>query len=265
MSKKLGLALGAGGSRGVAHIGFLQALEEAYIRPSFVTGCSMGSIVGACYCAGASPAALKEAVEGLGLMDIAMFNIAPVRQNGLMKMGKARKRIVDIIGEKDFGELHIPFACVATDLVKGKTVVLDKGNVIDAALASSSIPGVFTPASVGEYQMLVDGGILERVPAKQLKKMGAEVIVAVDVLGDLAEEKEPSGKLINTLLRIIDIMDTRNTMNKRRGRMKYIDLYLEPELGDMDQYAVKNLGFAYDKGYELGLKWRDEIKLLMED
>lgn len=264
MKKKLGLALGSGGSRGVAHVGFLQALEEEGIRPDYVTGCSMGAIVGACYCAGVSPAKMKEAALKLSLPALAALNIAPFKQNGLMKMTKARKILSDLMGEKDFSELDIPFACVATDLVEGKTVTLRKGNVIDAALASSSIPGVFTPASFGGYEMLVDGGVLERVPAKQIKKMGAEIIVAVDVLGDLSREKAPTGRLINTVLRIIDIMDTRSTMNKRSGR-KYIDLYLEPALGAMDQYAVKNLAFAYDKGYELGCKWRDEIRLLTEE
>lgn len=262
--KKLGIVLGAGGSRGVAHIGFLQALEERGIRPDMVTGCSMGAIVGACYCAGVSPEEMRKTVVTLGLADLAALNIAPFRSNGLMKMTKARKLIVGLMGEKNFDELDIPFACVATDLVSGKTVVLDKGNVADAAIASGSIPGVFTPASFGEYQMLVDGGILERVPAKQIKSMGAEVIVAVDVLGDLAEGKMATGRLINTLLRVIDIMDTRNTENKRRSRKRYIDLYLEPDLGAMDQYQVKDLPFAYDKGYELGRKYCDEISALIQ-
>lgn len=262
--KKLGIVLGAGGSRGVAHIGFLQAIEEVGIRPALMTGCSMGAIVGACYCAGVSPAEMKQTVINLGLTDLAALNIAPFRSNGLMKMTKARKIITGLMGEKTFEELEIPFACVATDLISGKTVVLHEGNVADAAIASGSIPGVFTPASFGKYPMLVDGGILERVPAKQIKAMGAEVIVAVDVLGDLAEEKAATGRLINTLLRVIDIMDTQNTQSKRRSRKKYIDLYLEPELGSMDQYQVKDLQFAYDKGYELGVKHRDEILALTQ-
>ncbi len=263
--KKLGLALGSGGSRGVAHIGFLQALEEAGIRADYVTGCSMGSIVGACYCAGATPAAMKEAVICLKLGDLAALNVMPLRSNGLMKMTKARKRIVDFIGEKDFSELKIPFKCVATDLIQGKVVVLDEGSVVDAALASSSIPGAFTPASIGEHTMLVDGGILERVPAHLLRPMGAEVVVAVDVLGNLMVEKEVKGNLVDTLLRCIDIMDTRNTQRKHAARKHSVDLWLEPELGGMDQYRVKDLDFAYDKGYELGVAHRDEIMALLQD
>ncbi len=262
--KKFGLALGSGGSRGVAHVGFLQALEEAGIRPDYVTGCSMGSIVGACYCAGVSPQAMREAVVDLKLTDIAAVNAAPFHKNGLMKMTKARKRIVDLMGEKNFDELKIPFACVATDLIKGRVVVLDQGNVADAVIASSSIPGVFSPAEIGDHKMLVDGGILERVPTRELHHMGAEVIVAVDVLGNLMVEKEVKGNLVDTLLRCIDVMDTCTTQRKRIMR-KYVDLWLEPSLGPMDQYAVKDLRFAYEKGYELGKEHVEDIERLLRN
>lgn len=261
--KKLGFALGSGGSRGVAHIGFLQAMEEAGVRADFVTGCSMGSIVGACYCAGVKPSAMKDAVIDLKLADIASFNLPPFRKNGLMKMNKARKLIVDLMGDKTFEELEIPFACVATDLEYGKVAVLNSGNVVDAALASSSIPGAFSPAELNGH-IYVDGGILERVPCRELKEMGAEVIVAVDVLGNLVREKKMKGNVVDTLLRCIDIMDTRTTQKRRSGR-RYVNLWLEPALGAMDQYAVKDLPFAYDKGYELGTAYAAEIKKLAED
>jgi NTE family protein len=168
----------------------------------------------------------------------------------------------ELIGNKTFDELEIPFLCVATDLSEGRVVELSEGNVIDAILASSSIPGAFTPAEANGHKMLVDGGILERVPTKQLKNMGAEAIVAIDVLGDLTVKKL-SGNLVDTLLRCIDIMDTRATQRKRHHRSNDIDLWLEPDLGGMDQYKVKELSFAYDKGYELGVAHRDEIKQLI--
>ncbi len=262
--KKLGLALGSGGSRGVAHVGFLQALDEAGIKPEFVTGCSMGSIVGACYCAGISPARMREAVVDLKLTDIASLNPGAFHKNGLMKMTKARKLIVDLIGERTFDELEIPFACVATDLIRGCVVLLDQGNVADAIIASSSIPGVFTPASIGEYPMLVDGGILERVPTREVKNMGADVVVAVDVLGNLMMEKQVKGNLIDTLLRCIDIMDTRATQRKRVMR-RDADLWLQPKLGSMDQYSVKNLQFAYERGYRLGVSKAESIAMLLRD
>ncbi len=262
MRKKLGFALGAGGSRGVAHIGFLQAMREAGICADLVAGCSMGAVVGACYCAGISPAKMRSEVGGLKLSDLAALNLAPFRQNGLMKMTKIRKLVAALIGERTFDELEIPFACVATDLIEGKTVVLDSGNVVDATLASSSIPGAFTPAKFGPYKMLVDGGILERVPTRVLKQMGAEVIVAVDVLGNLAEEKQATGHLIDTVLRCIDIMDTHTTRRKQEQR-KYVDLWLEPPLGSMDQYKVKDMDFAYGKGYETGVNNAEKIRELI--
>ena len=263
MRKIFGLALGAGGARGIAHIGFLQAMDEAGLRPDLVTGCSMGAIVGALYCAGVSPLAMKEKALSLKMTDLAALNLSPFRQNGLMQMKKARKIVLDLMGgEKDFTSLEIPFACVATDLIGGKSVTLDSGNVIDAALASGSIPGVFTPASFGEYPMLVDGCITERVPSRALHEMGAEVIVAVDVLGNLIMNREPTGKLLNTVLRVIDIMDTRATRSKRLMR-DHVSLWLEPDLGDMDQYRMKDLDLAYEKGYELGKKKTEKIKHML--
>lgn len=260
--KKLGFALGAGGSRGVAHIGFLQAMEEHGIRPDFISGSSMGAVVGGIYCAGISPEAMHRAVKDLKLHDIASLNPVPLRKNGLMKMKKARKLISSLIGEKTFEDLRIPFTCVATDLLQGESVVLSEGSVIDAMLASGSIPGVFTPAKIGEYTMLSDGGILERVPTEAVREMGADIVVAVDVLGSLME-KRSTGKLVNTFLRYIDVMDTRLTLRERERR-DYIDLWLEPDLGDMDQYRMKQLEFAFKKGYELGNAHAKEIRRLLE-
>ena len=99
MKKKLGLALGAGGARGVAHVGFLQALDDAGIRADFVTGCSMGSIVGACYCAGVSMAEVRPVVTGLKLSRIASLNANMLRACGLFRLNKARKLLEEYIGE----------------------------------------------------------------------------------------------------------------------------------------------------------------------
>ena len=147
------------------------------------------------------------------------------------------KLLGELIGEnRDFNELEIPFQCVATDLFEGKVVVLKDGNVIDAVLASSAMPGAFVPIEKGEMR-LVDGGITERVPTKELRDMGAEVIVAVDVLGDLMQ-KRFTNNLVDTLLRCVDIMDTRQTQSKKRSRARMVDLWLEPDLGAIDRKSV---------------------------
>ncbi len=259
--KKLGLALGAGGSRGIAHIGFLQALEEADILPDFIAGSSMGAIVGGCYSAGLSPERLKEEALGLKLGSIAAPNFSFTEHSGILHLSRARKLLEGLIGDITFDKLKIPFCCVATDLLKGETVVLSKGTVVDAILASGSIPGVFTAAEVGEYDHLSDGGILERVPTKQVKAMGADVVVAVDVLGNLLAKELPNTPL-GTVFRYIDIMDGYNTARTRESR-EYIDLWLEPDLGGMDQYKVKDLDFAYDRGYQLGKDSAKDILALI--
>ena len=197
MRKKLGLALGSGGSRGVAHIGFIKALEEAQIAPDFVTGCSMGAIIGYAYCAGVPADVMREKVCALRLSGIAALS-GSLKADGLFRLNKAKKLIAEVVGDKEFSQLSIPFACVATDIDAGELVVLDEGSALEAAVASSSIPGAFTSAKIGGRR-LVDGGVLERVPTEQLSRMGAEVIVAVDVLGDLTVKKATTN-VVETLL-----------------------------------------------------------------
>ena len=264
--KKLGIALGSGGARGVAHVGFLKALEEEGIRADCVSGCSMGAVVGACYCAGVPLDTVKKRVLALKLSHVTALNVNPIRTSGLFRFTKARKILESYIPpETTFADLKIPFTCVATDLVAGITVELSSGNLIDAVLASSCIPGAFVPQVI-DGKMLVDGGVLERVPTREVRKLGAQVVVAVDVLGDLTTSRaEPPRNLIETLLRYVDIVDTRITQRKQRQRSRHIDLWLEPALGDMSQYRVKNLAFAYEKGYELGKANAEKIRSLITD
>lgn len=260
MSKKLGLALGAGGARGVAHVGFLKALEENKIQADYVTGSSMGAIVGALYCGGVSTDRMKELIDNLSLSAITSLNLSPLHTGGIFKLTKARKLLCDVMGDKYFEELDIPFGCVATDLVSGKMVEFTEGNVLDSVIASASMPGAFVPVPKGDM-LLVDGAISERIPTKTLKKMGAEVIVAVDVLGDIKISSPPEG-LVGVVARCIEVMDVSSTKRKRRSR-RNIDLWLEPDLGDMDQYHLRNLDFAYEQGYKLGLENIDKIKELI--
>ena len=253
--KKLGLALGAGGSRGVAHIGFIKALEEAGIKPDYICGCSMGSVVGAAYAAGLTPEAMWGVVKKLRLLDL----IVPSGQRGgLFGTRKMRSLLLKHIGATTFEELKIPFHCVAVDMCTQKLVEFSKGNLIDAVVASSSIPAVFHPLDK-DGMRLIDGGILERVPAAQVKAMGADVVVAVDVLGH-RDCSEDCPRVLGVLLETIDLMDNYRTKRRREENADIIDFWLEPELGNMSQYELKQVQFAYEKGYELGVKNAKKIK-----
>lgn len=255
MKKKLGFALGSGGSRGVAHIGFLRAMEEQGIRPDYIVGCSMGAVVGAAYASGFSVDKMEEAVKKLRLLDL----IAPTgKRGGLFDTKKVRRLLEKYIGDITFADLKIPFRCVAVDMITQRVVEFSEGSLLDAVIASSSIPSVFRPLEK-DGMRLIDGGILERVPFMQVKDMGADVVVAVDVLGQRStKEKCPS--TLGVLLEAIDIADNARTRIRRQTYQDQIDFWIEPELGDMSQYVVKNLGFAAEKGYEVGQKYAKEIK-----
>ncbi len=261
MSKKLGFALGAGGSRGVAHIGFLKAMEENGIKPDFVAGTSMGSVVGACYCLGMTPDEMINEVEKLKFSEIFDLSFNPVGNGALLRAKKMRKKLEKYLKGHTFGDLQTPFCAVATDLVTGSPVVLHgKDKLLDGVVASSSIPGVFKPVKKG-HKLLVDGGITRRVPIDEVREMGAEVVVAVDVLGQVRENNR-AYNMFTVCLRIVDILDAQVT-NLRQDIQKP-DLFLEPDLGNMSQYKFKELRTAYEKGYELGKANAEQILKLLK-
>ena len=253
--KKLGLALGAGGSRGVAHIGFLKALEEEGIKPDYICGCSMGSVVGAAYASGMSPREMWAVVSKLRVLDL----ITPSNQRGgLFGTKKMRQQLLKHMGDITFADLKIPFHCVAVDMCTQSVVEFSEGSVLDAVVASSSIPGIFHPLDK-EGSRYVDGGVLERVPAEQVKAMGADVVVAVDVLGQ-KDCSEDCPHVWGIMMEVFDMMDNHRTRRRREENADIIDFWLEPELGNMSQYELKQVALAYEKGYQLGLQYAPAIK-----
>ncbi|MBB4210143.1 NTE family protein [Rhodothalassium salexigens DSM 2132] len=179
---KLGLALGAGGALGWAHIGVIRTLMKAGILPDIVTGCSMGAVVGACY-ADDRMDHLEEVAAGLGLFD--MMRLIDIRfgKGGFLGGDRIREMIDEPFRGKTMDRLKRPFAVVASDLCTGDCVVLDRGPVAEAVRASIAVPGVFRPVVRGD-QILVDGGITEPVPVNLARRMGATRVIAVDVMGD---------------------------------------------------------------------------------
>lgn len=261
MKKKLGFALGAGGSRGVAHIGFLKAMEEEGITPDCIAGCSMGSVVGAAYASGMTIKDMEHAVEKLRILDL----IIPTSQRGgLFETKRIRKLLERYIGDIEFDDLKIPYRCIAVDMITQSVVEFHEGKVLDGVIASSSIPAVFKPTQK-DGMRLVDGGVLERVPYRTAKEMGADVVVAVDVLGWRDCQKEMPTTL-GVILEIMDLMDNARTKNNREKgkRKKMYDVWLEPDLGDMNQYSCKKMNWALEKGYEIGKANADKIKKLLD-
>ena len=259
--KKLGFALGSGGSRGVAHIGFLQAMQENGIEPDCIAGSSRGSVVGACYAAGMSVEEMKNVVFELKALDILDISGNVLKNQALFKSKKMRAKLGEYLGEKTFEELNIPYGCVSVDLVTGQTVEFtEKYAVADCVQASSSIPGVFRPVKL-DGMVLVDGGVRNRLPVKLVKKMGADAVVAVDVLGELRRADKPLN-IITVILRTVDIYDSQITEMKLKKDKP--DLLIRPDMGDMSQYKVKNFEVAFDAGYTAGMENADKIKDLLK-
>lgn len=179
---KIGLALGSGSARGWAHIGVIRALEEQGIKPDIVTGCSIGSLVGAAY-AGGNLDALQQWVCDLSFLDV--VRLLDVRMNGGLIEGDALMgSFDDKIAQLNIEELPIPYAAVATDLNSGREVWLQQGPLPTAVRASIALPGLFSPVH-SEQRWLVDGGLTNPVPVSLCRAMGADIIIAVNLNSDI--------------------------------------------------------------------------------
>lgn len=264
MSKTLGLALGAGGARGVTHAGFLQALEEEGIKPDYITGCSMGSVVGGCYASGMPVSEMREVLLSLKVRDILDLNPLMIFQMSFLGSKKMHELLEENLRKKNIEDFPIPFKCVATDLISGKLHVFEKGDAALAMQASSTIPSVFKPVQF-EDKLFVDGSCLCRVPIKLVKSMGADVVVAVDVLKNTSQPAEDLHNIFKMLLRVYDIMDANATSMYRERDGHLCDLYLEPELEGVSVMQVKDLDKPYYEGYKLGKLNAPKIKQLLSD
>lgn len=263
MNKTLGLALGSGGSRGVAHIGILLALEEAGIRPDYISGCSMGAVVGACYASGMSCEKMRDIVLQIKGRDVIDVSPGFVKSMGILRTKKMEEMIQSLLGDIDIRDMQIPFRCVATDLYSGKLHVFESGPAEVAVRASSTIPCVFRPVSY-QGKLFVDGGCLCRVPAKQVKEMGADVVVAVDVLSNTSEEITQVGNILDLVLRVFDIMDAQQTEMHGIVDGDVADLVLKPVMKGISQYAVKDLDIIFEEGYQLGKANAEKIRELLD-
>lgn len=262
MKKKFGLALGGGGSRGVAHIGVIKALEEEGLKPDFVSGCSMGSVVGACYAMGMSCEEMMEKVSKLKTIKLVDLSAAPITRLALLRGNKMQKLISGELGDITFDQLKIPFSCVASDLYSGRLVHIKEGSVATAVCASSSIPIIFPPVKL-EDKLLVDGGVLCRVPTEQVKELGATKVIAVDVLVNTGESVKKVKNIVAMVTRVFDMMDYNGSEMKKQILKSENELWLQPEMKGMSQYVVKDLVRAYREGYETAkAKMPDIIEFL---
>jgi len=178
---KIGLVLGSGAARGLAHIGVLKVLEKHQIPVDIVTGTSMGAFIGGAYASGIKVSVMEEiSLKTDWKLTAKMFS-PTISFSGLVDGNRIKEFLKSVVGNRNIEELERKFACVATDILTGEEIVIDQGSLIEAIRASISIPVVFTPVYHGN-RFLVDGGIVNPVPVDLARIMGADIVIAVNVL-----------------------------------------------------------------------------------
>lgn len=250
---RLGLALGGGAARGFAHIGVIQVLEEAGLRPALVVGTSAGSLVGALYASGKSGMELGTLAQ---TMDESALTDWAFPGRGLLR-GEALARYVrEQVGGRSIEQLPLPLGIVATDLDSGLPALFQRGDTGIAVRASSAVPALFQPVSIGGREY-VDGGLVSPVPVRFARQMGAELVLAVDI--SVVPDGNPTGDAMRMLLQTFAIMG--RSINSYE--LRDADIVLRPRLAGMSGADFTARRRAILAGREAALAMLPELKARM--
>ena len=233
MAPKIGLALGAGGAKGLAHIGVLQVLKEERISIDYIAGSSMGAVIGAIYAAGTDLDMLEKLAKEMKNMHLIDIGIPKL---GLIKGKKALALTRLMTHNKTFDQLNIPLAVTATDINSGERIVFNKGKVADAVRASISVPGVIEPYYLNN-RLHVDGAVTDRVPAQLVKEMGADIVIAVDLQYYNHQIEANIQNIYDVIMQSIEILERSN----RNYYCGYADTIIKP---NVCQYSWTNFEVA---------------------
>lgn len=219
---RIGLALGGGAARGFAHVGVIQVLEEAGIRPSLVVGTSAGSLVAAIYASGKTGAQLQQIALTMEEATITDWTL-PIFNNGMLRGDALARYVNGQVGLKVIEDMLMPLGVVATDLQSGQGVLFQRGDTGTAVRASSAVPAVFQPVKIAGREY-VDGGLVSPVPVRFARQMGAELVIGVDI------SSPPEGNLAVGMLQIL--LQTFSIMSKSINsfELKEADVVVRPPL-----------------------------------
>jgi NTE family protein len=251
---KIGLALGGGAARGFAHIGVIKALEAQGIVPDIVVGTSAGSVVGAMYAAGYNGFQLQKMALEMDEASISDWAIPFFSKSPGVLKGEALQAYVNkTVRNQPIEKLKIPFGAVATDLKTGQPILFRRGNTGMAVRASSSVPSVFQPVSIGG-RTYVDGGLVAPVPVRFAKEMGAEFIIAVNISS--ATEAQATASSVDVLMQTFTIMGQR--INQLE--LKDADIVITPSLGTMGSADFNGRNLAVLAGEQAAAAVMSQIK-----
>ncbi|MFZ3588040.1 patatin-like phospholipase family protein [Bacillus sp. DJP31] len=240
---KIGLALGSGGARGFAHLGVLKVLKEHDIPIDLIAGSSMGALVASFFAAGHDMDRLYKLAVAFKRKYYLDFTVPKM---GFIAGNRVKELVKVFTHGKNIEDLELPIAIVATDIIRGEKVVFKEGPISDAVRASISIPGIFVPERMNG-RLLVDGGVIDRIPVSVVREMGADIIIAVDVSHVKINEEITS--IFDVILQSIDIMQDELVKNREIES----DIMIRPHVENFSSRAFTNIEEIIKVGEEEAL------------
>jgi len=282
---KIGLVLSGGGAKGMAHIGALQVIEDAGIRIDYIGGTSMGAIVGALYASGYSANQLdsifrnadfneliqdeiprraktfyeKEESEKYALtlpfdnFKVSLPSSISKGQNMYNLFSKLTAHVNDI---EDFNDLPIPFFCIATNIESGKEVILNKGYLPRAITASGALPTLFSPVKIDD-SLYIDGGVINNYPVDEVRAMGADYIIGIDVQDTLKTREE-----LKTVMEVMAQLSNYRSIEEMAIKRKKTDVYIHPNIDDYTVVSFSEANDIIESGSREASQYLDELKAL---
>jgi NTE family protein len=281
--KKIGLVLSGGGAKGFAHIGVLKVIEQAGIKIDYVGGTSMGAVVGGLYASGYSATQIDSIFRATNFDDLIIdyiprnsknffekrndemyaftlpinkfkIEIPTALSKGMYNYNLLTKLTHHVKDISDFNKLPIPFICIATDIETGEEIVMNKGYLPQALLASSAFPTIFAPVEING-QLLVDGGVTNNYPVEEVRKLGADIIIGVDVQDDLKDRRS-----LKEATRILVQISNLQSIKKMEAKRKLTDLYIKPDITKYGVISFSEGNEIINKGEEAGFVVYEKLK-----
>lgn len=284
---KIGLVLSGGGAKGFAHIGVLKVLEEAGVKVDYIAGTSMGAVIGGLYASGYSatqidsifyntdfdellqdyiPRSSKSFYEkrndqmyALTLpFDKLKIGVPIALSKGMYNYNLLSKLTHKVRHVRDFNKLPIPFLCIATDIEKGEQVILKEGYLAQAMLASSAFPSLFSPVEI-DGKLLIDGGVVNNYPVEEIRKMGADIVIGVDVQDDLKDRNS-----LKDATRILVQITNLDMIKIMKDKQKLTDIYIKPEVSVYGVISFNEGQEIVKKGEEAAFGVSQQLKNLAD-
>jgi NTE family protein len=285
---KIGLVLSGGGAKGFAHIGVLKVIEEAGIKIDYIGGTSMGAVVGGLYASGYNatqidsifhkvnfdellndyiPRSAKSFYEKrndeLYAITLPFSNfkvgIPQALSKGLYNFNLLSRLTKHVRQVKDFNQLPTPFLCIGTNIETGQQVVLNKGNLAQAMLASAAFPTLFTPIEI-DGQLLIDGGVANNFPVDEVKNLGADVIIGVDVQDGLWDKNQ-----LKNATKILVQITNLHSIEQMKNKIKGTDIYITPDIKNFGVLSFDRGREIIQRGEEAAFAVYEKIKMLTDD